>query len=126
MYLKVYPPKTSSEPSPLKTTLISVYFSINLIISSLVIVCLLGIFPLLAFFNLYGILFYHLPIILLLRKNFFFLLQIHLQPDLDDSIMAEHFPMLELINLNRKELKIPIDMGTHYYYYCAFKKKIIN
>lgn len=48
----------------------------------------------------------------------------HLQPDLDDKIMKEFFPMLELINLDGKELKIPIDMGTHYYYYCAFKKKI--
>lgn len=48
--------------------------------------------------------------------------EIHLQPDLDDAIMAEHFPMLELINLNGKELKIPIDMGSHYYYYCAFRK----
>jgi SAM-dependent methyltransferase len=49
--------------------------------------------------------------------------EIHLQPDLDDAIMAENYPMLEMINLNGKELKIPIDMGTHYYYYCAFKKK---
>jgi hypothetical protein len=31
--------------------------------------------------------------------------------------------MLEMINVNGKELKIPIDMGTHYYYYCAFRKK---
>lgn len=50
--------------------------------------------------------------------------EIHLQPDLNDDIMAEYYPMLELINHNGKELKIPIDMGTHYYYYCAFKKKI--
>lgn len=51
--------------------------------------------------------------------------EIHLQPDLDDKIMEEYYPMLEIIKLNNKELKIPIDMGTHYYYYCAFKKKII-
>jgi SAM-dependent methyltransferase len=50
--------------------------------------------------------------------------EIHLQPDLDDEIMAEHYPMLEMINLHGKELKIPIDMGTHYYYYCAFKKRV--
>jgi hypothetical protein len=50
--------------------------------------------------------------------------EIHLQPDLDDAIMAEHYPMLEMINLHGKELKIPIDMGTHYYYYCAFKKRV--
>jgi SAM-dependent methyltransferase len=50
--------------------------------------------------------------------------EIHLQPDLDDEIMSEHYPMLEMINLHGKELKIPIDMGTHYYYYCAFKKRI--
>jgi SAM-dependent methyltransferase len=49
--------------------------------------------------------------------------EIHLQPDLDDSIMSEYYPMLELIKLENKELKIPIDMGSHYYYYCAFKKK---
>jgi hypothetical protein len=29
-----------------------------------------------------------------------------------------------MINLHGKELKIPIDMGTHYYYYCAFKKRV--
>lgn len=51
--------------------------------------------------------------------------EIHLQPDLDDTIMSEYYPMLELINLNGKELKLPIDMGTHYYYYCAFKKRKI-
>jgi SAM-dependent methyltransferase len=51
--------------------------------------------------------------------------EIHLQPDLDDNIMSEYYPMLEIINLNGKELKIPIDMGTHYYYYCAFKKNKI-
>lgn len=50
--------------------------------------------------------------------------EIHLQPDLDDAIMSEHYPMLEMINLHGKELKIPIDMGTHYYYYCAFKKRV--
>jgi SAM-dependent methyltransferase len=48
--------------------------------------------------------------------------EIHLQPDLNDKIMQEYYPMLELIKLENKELKIPIDMGTHYYYYCAFKK----
>jgi SAM-dependent methyltransferase len=48
--------------------------------------------------------------------------EIHLQPDLDDNLMKEYYPMLELINLDGRELKIPIDMGTHYYYYCAFKK----
>lgn len=47
----------------------------------------------------------------------------HLQPDLDDSIMEKYYPMLELINLNGKDLKIPIDMGTHFYYYSAFRKK---
>lgn len=49
--------------------------------------------------------------------------EIHLQPDLDDKIMKEYYPMIELITLNGEELKIPIDMGTHYYYYCAFRKK---
>lgn len=49
--------------------------------------------------------------------------EIHLQPDLDDKIMEKYYPMLEIIKLGDKELKIPIDMGTHHYYYCAFKKK---
>jgi SAM-dependent methyltransferase len=48
--------------------------------------------------------------------------EIHLQPDLDDSIISEHYPMLELINLNGKILKLPIQVGDITYYYCAFKK----
>jgi hypothetical protein len=34
---------------------------------------------------------------------------------IEDSIIV--------IEADGKELKIPIDMGTHYYYYCAFRKK---
>ena len=52
--------------------------------------------------------------------------EIHLQPDLDDDITEKYYPMIELINFNGKEFKIPIDMGTHYYYYCAFKKSKTN
>jgi SAM-dependent methyltransferase len=49
--------------------------------------------------------------------------EIHLQPDLSDDIMSKYYPMLEIITLNGKELKIPIDVGNDKYYYCAFKKK---
>jgi len=48
--------------------------------------------------------------------------EIHLQPDLSDDIMSEYYPMLEIIKLNGKELKIPIDVGDNKYFYCAFKK----
>jgi SAM-dependent methyltransferase len=50
--------------------------------------------------------------------------EIHLQPDLDDEIMSKFYPMLELIDIDGRELKITIDVGTNKYYYCAFKKKI--
>jgi SAM-dependent methyltransferase len=49
--------------------------------------------------------------------------EIHLQPDLSDDIIMEHYSMLEIINLEGRELKIPIDVGDNRYYYCAFKKK---
>lgn len=49
--------------------------------------------------------------------------EIHLQPDLCDYIMSEYYPMLEIINLNGRDLKIPIDVGDNKYYYCAFKKR---
>lgn len=51
------------------------------------------------------------------------LYEIHLQPDLNDSIMAEYYPDLELINHNNKDLKIRIDVGDKVYHYCAFRKK---
>jgi SAM-dependent methyltransferase len=50
--------------------------------------------------------------------------EIHLQPDLDDKIIAEYYPELEIINYNDKEFKIRIDIDKNVYYYCAFKKKI--
>lgn len=49
--------------------------------------------------------------------------EIHLQPDLDDEIMLKYYPMLELIKLDGKVLKLKIDVGDTCYYYCAFKKK---
>lgn len=49
--------------------------------------------------------------------------EIHLQPDLDDSIMSQYYPSLELINYNNKDFKIKIDVGDKTYYYCAFRKK---
>lgn len=49
--------------------------------------------------------------------------EIHLQPDLDDTIMEEHYSMLEMINIDGKVLKIPIEVGENKYYYCAFKKR---
>lgn len=48
--------------------------------------------------------------------------EIHIQPDLNDKIMKEHFSMLELIKLGDKELKLKIECGENVYYYCAFKK----
>lgn len=50
--------------------------------------------------------------------------EIHLQPDLSDEIMEQYYPMLELIKIGDKELKLKIDVGDKTYYYCAFKKKI--
>lgn len=47
----------------------------------------------------------------------------HLQPDIDDSIMEKHFPMLKLHNLNGQELKLRIDVGENVYYYCVFTKR---
>lgn len=52
--------------------------------------------------------------------------EIHLQPDLDDDIINTYYPMLELININGKDLKIPIDVGVNKYYYCAYKLKTNN
>jgi SAM-dependent methyltransferase len=50
--------------------------------------------------------------------------EIHLQPDLSDEVMKNEYPMLEIININGKELKLRIDVGYNVYHYCAFKKKI--
>jgi hypothetical protein len=49
--------------------------------------------------------------------------EVHLQPDLDDDIMSQYYPSLELINYNNKNFKIKIDVGDKTYYYCAFRKK---
>lgn len=51
--------------------------------------------------------------------------EIHLQPDLDDNIMSEHYTMLELISYGNREYKKRIDVGDKTYYYCAFRKKHI-
>jgi hypothetical protein len=50
--------------------------------------------------------------------------EIHLQPNLSDVVMETEYPMLELININGRELKLRIDVGDNIYHYCAFKKKI--
>jgi 16S rRNA A1518/A1519 N6-dimethyltransferase RsmA/KsgA/DIM1 with predicted DNA glycosylase/AP lyase activity len=50
----------------------------------------------------------------------------HLQPDLDDQIMEDYYPMIKLHNLNGQELKLRIDVGENVYYYCVFTKKNIS
>lgn len=46
-----------------------------------------------------------------------------LQTDLNDKLMAECFPDLELMEVNGQQLKLRIDVGENVYYYCAFKKR---
>lgn len=48
--------------------------------------------------------------------------EIHLQTDLNDEIMKERYPMLKLLNLNGKEMKLKIEVGDEIYYYCVFIK----
>lgn len=47
----------------------------------------------------------------------------HLQEDLNDDIMSEFYPDLELVSVDGKELKIRVDVGDKIYHYCAFRKK---
>lgn len=47
----------------------------------------------------------------------------HLQPDIDDSIMQQYFPMLQLHKFDSKDAKLKIEVGNFTYYYCVFTKK---
>jgi len=47
----------------------------------------------------------------------------HLQEDLDDVIMRENYPSLELLSYNNKDYKLKIDVGDKVYYYSTFVKK---
>jgi SAM-dependent methyltransferase len=47
----------------------------------------------------------------------------HLQEDLNDDIMLEHYPDLTIATHNNLELKISINRGDVLMHYCAFKKK---
>jgi SAM-dependent methyltransferase len=47
----------------------------------------------------------------------------HLQEDLNDEIMSEYYPDLEIVSVDGKELKIPVEASPNLYHYCAFKKK---
>ena len=62
---------------------------------------------------------YHLPRDIVNENKY----EIHLQPDLNDEIMKNFYPQLELIKIEDKELKIKVEVGENTYYYCAFRKK---
>lgn len=47
----------------------------------------------------------------------------HLQEDLNDELIKEYFPFLELLNHNSKDFKLRIDVGDNVYYYCTYVKK---